>query len=464
MRKNQQFLKVFIVLILSTAYVFGFSHFGAKAFGTLFAGDETYSRGTAVGGVNLEGKSAREALELIKAASTDWYANTTLKLHYKEKTIDLETEQFAFDPEGTISGLVDGRQNAIKVNLDESVLVEWIGRISPPLIGEEINLKDLTAKLAEPAAMLKVGSFTVGLVEFMPNKTNDEGIVSTGTVEVKEPSSDLELAVKEFDSIKLEGGAEFSFNRFIKENELGNMAETSLSMMASAAYIAILKTNFTILERNISKELPEFAKLGSEAFVSHVTGKDFVFANPNDNSYELAFAYSGGKLTASISGTKFLYEYKTVADGEEVFKPKTIKQFSPLLKTGQVNITEEGKEGAIIKIYREIYTLGNLLDTEAISEDYYPPVHKVEVHALPAEPTSDGQAPADGQNTGGTPAENSGEPPVNPVGPGTSDNGNAGTDVNKAPEARQPGTKQGENSGTADDDGGLWGKPNEVPK
>ena len=462
MKKYQQFLKVFLVLILSTAYVYGFSQFGARALGPMFAGDETYSSGTTVGSVNLEGKTAQEAIELLKAAAADWHANSTLKLHYKEKTITLETEQFVFDPEETIFSLADGRKNAMRVSLDESVLVDWIGSISPPLIGEEINLKDLSVKLAEPAAILKTGEFTVGLEEFMPKKAVDEGVISEGTVEVKEPSSDLGLAAKEFTSITIEGGTEFSFNRLVKDKGLENVSDEALSMMATATYIAVLQTNFEILERNISKELPNYAKLGSEVFVSTGSGKDFVFANPNNNMYELSFSYSGGKLVASISGTKFLYDYKMVADGKALFKPKTIKQFSPLLKNGQVNIVEEGKEGAIIKIYREIYSQGNLIDTIVMSEDYYPPVHRVEVHALPASQTNEGQVQTDGQNPVGSPPGNTGEASETPVVP---TNGNPDASNPQGTTADQTDKQPGETSPTDNyDDGGLWGKPNEIPK
>ncbi|CEG28035.1 VanW family protein [Bacillus sp. B-jedd] len=462
MKKYQQFLKVFLVLILSTAYVYGFSQYGARALGPMFAGDETYSSGTTVGSVNLEGKSAQEALELLKAAAADWYANSTLKLHYKEKTITLETEQFVFDPEETISSLADGRKNAMGVSLDESVLVDWIGSISLQLIGEEINLKDLSAKLAEPAAILKTGDFTVGLEKFMPKNEADEGVISEGTVDVEEPSSDLDLAVREFASVTIEGGTEFSFNRLVKEKGLENVSNEALSMMATATYIAVLQTNFEILERNISKELPDYAKLGSEVFISSATGKDFVFANPNKDKYELSFTYSGGKLAASISGTKFLYEYKMVADGKALFKPKTIKQFSPLLKNRQVNIVEEGKEGAIIKIYREIYSQGNLLDTIVMSEDYYPPVHRVEVHALPASQPNEGQVQTDGQNPFGSQDGNTGEAPETPIAPTNPDPGGSNP---LGPSEDQTVSQPGETPGGDNyDDGGLWGKPNEIPK
>ncbi|WP_059171293.1 VanW family protein [Bacillus sp. FJAT-27445] len=453
MKKNQQVLKLFVVLVLSTAYVFGFSQYGLKVFGALFPGEKGYLPGTAVGSVNLEGKTPKEALPLLEEAVANWQGKSTYKMHFKEKTIDLETARIAFDPAGTLSTLVDGRQNAMRVSLDETALVEWINLISPALIGEEINLKDLAAKLTEPAKMLNSGEFIIGLGEFLENPSEGTGTIATGTIVEKDSPYELEVAVKEFSGVKIEGDSEFSFNRFVEKQEISGLSSKTLSMMATALYIAILQTNFEIVERNISKELPDYSKLGSEAFVDTVTGRDFIFKNPNADSFELSFGYSDGTLTASITGSKFLYAYKAVADNEETFKPKTIKQFSPLLKAGQVNITEEGKQGSIIKIYREVYSEGNLLETIFIAEDYYPPVHRIEVHALLVGETQ--------QPPGTTPLESPGDNAASPV---STDETNT-EDPELPPNAP---TETGEDSagpGQAADDGGtLWGKPNEVPK
>ncbi|OCA91265.1 hypothetical protein A8F94_05235 [Bacillus sp. FJAT-27225] len=458
MRKNQQVLKLFIVLFLCTAYIFSFSHYGAKAFDTLFAGEEGYQPGTMIGSVNLEGKSSTEALALLKTSIQEWQNSTTYKLAYKEKTIDLEIDPFEFAPEETVSSLVDGRQNGIHVTLDETILVEWIKQISPQLIGIEINLKDLNAKLVEPASTLTAGEVVVKLSDFIVDSNKKPEVIATGTVKVKEASDEIEMALDGFPDIKIEALSDFSFQGFIEQQKIEGLSTSTLSMMASAAYIAVLQTNFDIVERNIGKELPDFAELGSEARIEPELGLDFSFRNPNDAEFGLKFEYAGGKLTATIIGTPFLYEYKVVADGEDVFKPKTIIQFSPLLKPGQTNVKEEGKEGKIIKVYREVYSNGTLIDIEAISDDFYPPIHRIEVKPLSASQTTP---------TSETPGTNT-EAPVSEPGTVAPAGGNTEpvvTDPSTVPsEAGTGNVDNGNVKNPGKDDGGLWGKPNEQPK
>ena len=49
----------------------------------------------------------------------------------------------------------------------------------------------------------------------------------------------------------------------------------------------ILPTNFSIIERNISEELPDYAELGFEAKVNPEKNKDLVFSNGNESSYKI---------------------------------------------------------------------------------------------------------------------------------------------------------------------------------
>ncbi|WP_409270814.1 VanW family protein [Neobacillus sp. SCS-31] len=452
MNKNQQTLKIFVVLILSTSYVFGFSHYGPRALGALFASEKGYLPGTAVGTINLEGKTPKEALSLLQDAIADWKANNSFKLHFKEKSIELEIDRFTFDPEGTVSSIVDGRQNAVQVSLDERALIEWIEKISPSLIGEEIDLKNLGNSLTEPAKKLETGEVSFRLDRFLANIQSDQEVIASGTIDVKEPSYELELAVNELSGMKIEGNSEFSIIRALDSNGLSSLSPMALSMLATSVYIAVLETNFDILERNISKELPEYAKLGSEASVDQTSGKDFIFKNPNVDKFELSFSYIGNKLTAEIKGSKFLYEYKAVADGEEQFQPKVIKQYSPYLKDGQVKITKEGKPGSIIKMYREIYSQGNLLDTQFMGEDYYPPIHRVEVHAL-----QDGVTQQQGGTAAESPAGNIESPPP------AEGNNQPEFEIPEQTERVQAPSQQDPDFDSSDD-GPLWGKPNEVPK
>ena len=88
-------------------------------------------------------------------------------------------------------------------------------------------------------------------------------------------------------------------------------------------------------------------------------------------------------LVVSLQGPSFLQQYKITTQDQQNFKPKTIVQFNPELSSTQKIVEKEGKEGQSIKVVREIYSENNeLIQKESISEDFYPPVHQVEVHGL----------------------------------------------------------------------------------
>ena len=53
--KNQQLLKIFLVLILSTAYIFSFSHFGASAYEQLTHVGE-FGENTKIGSLDVSEK------------------------------------------------------------------------------------------------------------------------------------------------------------------------------------------------------------------------------------------------------------------------------------------------------------------------------------------------------------------------------------------------------------------------
>jgi hypothetical protein len=129
-----------------------------------------------------------------------------------------------------------------------------------------------------------------------------------------------------------------------------------------------------------------------------------------------------------------------------------------LLKTGQKSVETEGKPGFLITVSREIHgRKGELLESEFISEDFYPPVHRVEIY--PIAPAVQQAPPAAGTDAGtvtGLGATQT-SPPAVPVEP-TGDN-------DGSPENSSDGSSDQDGIANDDDeDGGLWGKPNEQPK
>ena len=69
MGKNQQMIKLFVVLLFSTAFIFSFSHYGAKAFEKITNADGKFSDGTTIGALNISGKTEDEAKSLLELES-----------------------------------------------------------------------------------------------------------------------------------------------------------------------------------------------------------------------------------------------------------------------------------------------------------------------------------------------------------------------------------------------------------
>ncbi|MBO0960708.1 G5 domain-containing protein [Neobacillus sp. MM2021_6] len=268
-------------------------------------------------------------------------------------------------------------------------------------------------------------------------------VISESSISINENNPELTNWVKQFPSLEIGPQSSFSLVGLLDDNSLQSYSNRTLSKIATAIYKSIIPTNFYITERHISRELPDYAELGFEANVNSNNNMDFVVTNPNDHKYTINFKLIDQLLYVSINGPKLQYSYKIIQNDKESFQPKTIIHYDAKLPSNSEKVETKGKEGSVIKVYREkIDKNGVTLSKELLSEDFYPPINQVILHSLLSSGTS-----------------------------GTSQNENNSSDstVDKSnSEGTVDGTKQsenpddtGENSSTTSD---LWGKPNEVPK
>lgn len=209
-----------------------------------------------------------------------------------------------------------------------------------------------------------------------------ETVLSEAAVNLGETPEDLPAFIQTVSKIEIPAQANFSLLEFVKKQKLGTMNSDSLSMIATGIYQAILPTNIAIEERNIDNTVPAYANLGFAAKADTAANEDLAFNNPNNTNVTLYFQLNNNILTVTLKGKKLTYEYKIAAKQAQQLKPKTIIQYSPLLAPGQIKVMNPGGNGQTIKIYRETYQGAFLKENELISNDYYPPEYRVEVHAL----------------------------------------------------------------------------------
>jgi hypothetical protein len=452
--KKKQEMKLFIVLFLCTAFVFSFSHFGASAYNAITEKSSGFSEGTSIGGVDVSGKSAKEALLTLTEQQQAWLSQTTIKLHYKEKSVPIDLNQFHFDLQSSVDMAKDGQKNELIVTFKSGDLYQYLQSLSSRLRASVVNIEALQNELVALAAGFNTGEHDFNAQKFLLEAESEDEVLVEASITPDAVPLELGFIVEELSSIKIEPKSQFSLLELLADKKFAQSSAEAASMIATVIYNAVLPSNFKIVEKHTSQALPEYVELGREAKVDFNNHLDFMFVNPNDSAYEIALKLENNTLTATLKGPSFVNDYQINLAEREEFKPKTIVQYSPLVAPNAVKVKEAGKNGLKISVYRQIYgENGEWLRKEFITEDFYPPVHRVEVHGLTQQNAAQETTDQPNDQTGTAPADSG----------NTVDSGAAGGTANTDPAL----TPQNPDKPDAQDDRGdddLFGKPNEPIK
>lgn len=449
--KRQQIVKFSLILSVLSIFIFSYTYFGSDIFSARTSAKQAFSENTIIGSFDVSNKSQDEATANIQTEVDSWLAQASVQLVYKGQNYPVNTTAFVFEVENSVSSATSGAQNELYVRWEEA---ELNNLNLPSLIMAKLDTEKLTIKMQASAQKL-IPEIVIKLEDFLP--AEEPAIISTASVKL---SSNVESElIVELVPIDILPDSMFSLAAYANENGLANVSASTFSQMGSALYKAFLQSDISIVERHISSQLPKNIDLGYETKVDFSKNLDLKFYNPTDTSYKVELNLNGQELEVVVTGPPPIYEYKITASDKQEFKPRIIKQYSPHLKQGQKSVQTEGKAGLLIKVNREIYgENGELLKNEFISEDFYPPIHRVEV--LPLAPAVIQTAPdsTTGSDTvtvpgveqnDSTSGQTSGTNPTVPASDG---------------EQQQPNDDHANDGEQEADEGGLWGKPNEQPK
>jgi hypothetical protein len=460
--KNQQGVKLFLVLIACTFFIYGFSRFGAMAVDSLQTRN-LFSSGTAIASVDLAGSTESGAMEAADKQITSWLETAELLMVYKEKTVPFDLSLINFSVEQSIQQIEDGQQNFLFADIDNDILTDFLLNISPALQPGETDLQRLKSDLLLFAKNLNPGIHTINLENYLLNQADGGGVINSVVVGLPEGVK----AQPETFKAEVLAESNFSLLEFLDAREEGQPLNALLySAIGTGIYGAVLPANFAIIERHIGEKLPQYAKPGFEAKVDPGRNEDLVIANPNKTSYFLEVVIESSRVTVSLEGESFLNKYIVNTADQESFKPRIIKQYNPLLGPNEVKVKQEGKNGKLIRVIREVYDeKGELLERESISEDFYPPVHRIEVYGLedlaedeePLLETEDSEEAVDeesGTSSESAEGQESGGSSIGDISP---------EDPKKTGDKENTSADQEGGSSESEDDS-LWGKPNEEPK
>lgn len=373
---NKSAIKFFLTLVISIAFLISFSHFSTFAVNSVFNRTESFAKGTEIGPIDIAGLSMNEAEEKLTSAVQEW-ENHALIVQLSEWKKPLDKQIFQFDVQQTLKNALEGQKNTLEVSINDVEYQKFFQLLETSAI-QNVEHDQLQTDLIHIASTLTTENLMIDLYSYIPKNHKKEVILSESYFSEIGNYPDLIKWVNIVQELTIPAGQKVSLFTLLQEKNIPLSGE-SLNILSSLFYKALLPTNFDILERHTSLTLPSEIEIGYEAKI--VSGKmDLLLENPNSINYKLKFVIENKQLVVTLVGLPFYYQYKIQTADLETFKPKKVIQYSALLGAGQQQIKEKGKDGARVKVFREIWDQkGNRIETDLISEDFYAPVHQVEV-------------------------------------------------------------------------------------
>ncbi|RWZ59928.1 hypothetical protein EQV77_01115 [Halobacillus fulvus] len=380
------FIGMLSFLLLST---FGGSHVWEWV-----AGEESfYEQGTAVAGISLEGMTPEEAERQLNASFEKWINEKDIMLLTSEEQLTFPSAILTPDATTTLETLTQGVDNAFSIEVQDRY-EEGLSDVLTNEASSNFQWDAWSEQLERDAAMLTEDPLDYSLYSFL----SADVITLYETVAKYEiPAMDIEglsRVSSSFETIVVEGKSDFSLLESLPSTY--EMVDSqALDSIATVLYGAFLKTNFAIEERHTSQRLPAYAELGKEASIRGSSGDDLKIFNPNPSSYQVTISVEGKSLKAVIEGYP-LQETISVNVGEkEAVEERTIIQYTSYVDPGQVVVEREGRPGQTVEVYRVSENGGS----DLISQDYYPPVNRIELRfGVEGEETNTSQDDENGES------------------------------------------------------------------
>ncbi|MCA1318743.1 G5 domain-containing protein [Bacillus tianshenii] len=481
-----QSLKTLLALLVCTAFIFSFSFVAGMITDEWLPHKSAFSEQTLIASEEVSNKSKEEAVKKLEAAKDSWLQNGTIFLEWSGELQPFDKNHFTFYIPESVDYAQDSSSNTLKVELESSILLAEIETLTnSPDIFASLDSEKLLNDLMAVATVLDSDNHTFSVLDYLLDdslvekttidsimKVSDEKVLK----ELKEGLSSKEMIVP--------AGQVFSVHDWLlKENVM--LSDEASSIVASMIYQLSASTNFNVLERHISSDLPEWAVAGYEARMER--GKmDLVLENPNKNNFTVTFSIDSSTLLGTLNGPALPYVYKIEEENKESYSPKTIVQYSASLLNNQKKVKEEGKDGVYVKLQRVAKdAAGTVVETASYSEDFYPPIHRIEQHSLirntvasnpgnsdsgstPGNTNDSGSGNTGGSNTGGsnTGSSNTGGTNTGGTNTGGTNTGNSNTsggNTSNTGDNNNSGNTNTGNNNNNENEGNSGNKPGSGP-
>ncbi|WP_019413851.1 VanW family protein [Paenisporosarcina sp. TG20] len=396
---NKLFGTTFAALLGTSVLFFGLSQAGTYVidevvFPTKGFGDQTY-----IGPYDVSNLAEQDAAVTVQTGVQGWYDQALVQIRLQDAIIPFPLEAIEFNTDATLTTAQNGSKNELQFDVsDESVGTFLHQQFSPMSFNDE-QITSVTELIREHLATGRKEQ-TVDISNALYASSSALEMITNVSFNNIETTAGIQNLMFALDGYVINPLTTFSLLEFIESVDIGLVTEQDLTTLASILYASVLQTNFGVDERSIGPTVPTSVPLGFDASINRKLGVDFVFTNPNTTSFTININGVGSNLTASLSGLPFVYSYETTISKPENFSFKTIKQYSSFVEQKTIRIKTEGEDGVQVVVLKNILSGESILETREVSEDFYPPVHKVEVHPLTVtEAAERGTGSTDGTGT-----------------------------------------------------------------
>jgi len=432
---NKLFGTTFAALLGSTVLFFGVTQAGTYVIDDLVFPSEEFEEQTYIGPYDVSNLPENEAAVTVQAGVKGWFDQATVQIKLQDAVVPFPLEVVQFNTDQTLTDAEDGAKNELQFDVTEESVGTFLGQQFSPMVFSEEEIVSVTKTIREQLATGRKNQ-TIDITSTLLTSSAVETAVTNVTFNNIESSAGIRNLMTALNGYTINPKSTFSMLEFIETNDLGILTEQDLTTVASILYASVLQTNFGVDERSIGPVIPTVVPIGFEASINRELGVDFVFTNPNATGFTINLNGVGTGLNASLTGFPFVYQYETTISDKQEFLPKTIKQFSSFVEPNTVRVKTKGENGVQVAVFKNISSDSTIIETKEVSMDFYPPVHKVEIHPLTV--TAPEASLGDGASTdgSGTPTDGS---------TGTTDN--SGTTTGGSTTSTGTGTDAGTNSG-----------------
>lgn len=379
-------LKMLAAMLLSFLIIAGATQTGPALLPGVTASEEAFSEGTMIGRTNVAGLSNEEAESAVTEDVLNWKQQSGLVVTYGEQSAVLQPELVDFFPAEAVNTAQDGVSNPIPLNVNMSDVITLLSKDFGLLESAVLDPVKVQSEIENRISFLDTAAESPIELSLLLASGSGETLIAEAAGDFTVTAGQQNYIFKN-ESVTLLPGEYYSVlnlsNQVLESIEDYEVTDEELSKIATVIHSAVLETPLTIAERHISTRLPVFAAAGKEARVTSSNNNDYKILNATQSDFTINAESIQGTLYVRITGPEQPFTYQTEIGGTDMLPFRTIRQYSAFVADGVVEVTEPGLDGQIIPVERITLDVDSYeINREFLYEDFYPPVHRVEVSSL----------------------------------------------------------------------------------